>query len=200
MRHPEKCTLQKACGDPRAAASPEAHGHALHEKSAKHEFLVKARSDKCIENAEKREFQISLHILELAEVATKSRLFRKVHGDENNRGEPDTDHERAHPTRRPLKPDVGQPLAAQPNQSLSDRHCKNRFRLRLKNWLAFTASRYCSPSSARARRRFARSADRREADPNPGASAANHSLSYWAVVLPPPVALTQDPSHLSEHK
>src|SRR5205823_7799788 len=83
---------------------------------------------------------------------------------------------------------------------LSDRHCKNRFRLCLRNWLAFTASRYCSPSWARARRRFARSADRREADPNPGAGAANHSLSYWAVVLPPPVALTQDPSHLSEHK
>ena len=120
MRHPEERTLQKACGDPPAAASPEAHGHALHEKSAKHEFLIKARSDKCIENAEKREFQISLHILELAEVAAKSRLFRKVHGDENNRGEPNTDHERARPTRRPLQPDVGQPLSAQPDQSPRD--------------------------------------------------------------------------------
>ena len=58
-------------------------------------------------------------------------------------------------------------------------------------WLSFTVF------SARARRRFSRSAGRRAADPNPGAGAANHSLSYWAVVLPPPVALTQDPSHLS---
>src|SRR5207248_7106990 len=120
MLHPEKCTLQKTCDDPRAAAGTKEHGDALHEKSAKHEFLIKARSDQCIENAEKREFQISLHILELAEVATKSRLFRKVHGDENNRGERNTDHESARPTRRPLQPDVGQPLAAQPNQSPGD--------------------------------------------------------------------------------
>jgi hypothetical protein len=54
--------------------------------------------------------------------------------------------------------------------------------------------------AVRGRRQFLQSAGRRAADPNPGAGAANHSLSYWAVVLPPPVALTQDPSHPSKCK
>ena len=43
-----------------------------------------------------------MHILELAEVATKPRLFRKIHGDENNCGKPNADDQCARPTLRPL--------------------------------------------------------------------------------------------------
>jgi Dolichyl-phosphate-mannose-protein mannosyltransferase len=55
-------------------------------------------------------------------------------------------------------------------------------------------------TSERGRRRFFRSADRRAADPSPGADAANHSLMYAAVALPGPVALRRDPSRLSKRK
>src|SRR5882672_2742383 len=61
-----------------------------------------------------------MHILELAEVATKPRPFRKIHGDENNRRQPNTDDQGARPTLRPFQPDVGQSLAAQQNQSASN--------------------------------------------------------------------------------
>src|SRR2546430_15093171 len=98
----EKTALDDAGSDPRAATCAKKHGQSLKEKSSKHEFFVKACSKKCIEDAKKREFHISLHILELAEVAAKPRLFRKIHGDENNCGQPNTDHERVRPTRRPL--------------------------------------------------------------------------------------------------
>src|SRR6266404_7518751 len=57
-----------------------------------------------------------MHILELAEVATKPRFFRNIHGDENNCGEPNADDQCARPTLRPLQSDVGQSLAAQQNQ------------------------------------------------------------------------------------
>src|SRR6266480_6380974 len=79
VRRAEKRALQDTRDDPCAAASAEKHGQALHKESAKHEFLVKARSDECIENAKKCEFHVSLHTLELAEVAAKPRLFRKIH-------------------------------------------------------------------------------------------------------------------------
>src|SRR5438105_13701929 len=49
-------------------------------------------------------------------------------------------------------------------------------------------------------RRFVRSADRRGADPSPGADVANHSLIGSAVALPRPVALRRDLSRLSKRK
>src|SRR5512132_2892398 len=58
-----------------------------------------------------------MHILELAEVATKPRLFRKIHGDENNCGQANADDQCARPTLRPFQSDVGQSLAAQQYQS-----------------------------------------------------------------------------------
>src|SRR6266550_3245287 len=58
-----------------------------------------------------------MHILELAEVATKPRLFRKINGDENNCRQPNADDQCARPTLRPFQSDVGQSLAAQQNQS-----------------------------------------------------------------------------------
>jgi hypothetical protein len=103
--------LKETCHDPRAAAGTKEHGDALHKKSAKHEFLIKARSDQRINNSKNCKFEVSLHILELAEVAAKARPFGKIHGDENNCSQPNNDHEGAHPTRRPLQPDVGQSLA-----------------------------------------------------------------------------------------
>src|SRR6266478_4303885 len=117
MRCPEKRPLDETCRDPRAAAGTEKHGQALHKETAEHEFLVKACSDQCIKNAKNRKVDISLHILELAQVAAKPSLFGKIHGDKHNCGEPNTNHERAHPTRRPLQPDVGQSLTTQPDQS-----------------------------------------------------------------------------------
>src|SRR5438552_18481018 len=54
--------------------------------------------------------------------------------------------------------------------------------------------------SARGRPRFVRSADRRGADPSPGADVANHSLIGSAVALPRPVALRRDLSRLSKRK
>ena len=75
MRCPEKRALHQASDDPRSAASTEQHGQSLHEESAEHEFLVEARPDRCIEDAQECEFQISLHLLELAQVAAKPRLF-----------------------------------------------------------------------------------------------------------------------------
>src|SRR4029453_12930013 len=63
------------------------------------------------------EFRIPMHILELAEVATKPRLFREINGDENNCRQPNADDQCARPTLRPLQTDVGQSLAAQQNQS-----------------------------------------------------------------------------------
>src|SRR6266576_1593794 len=117
MRCSEKRALHSACGDPRAAACAEKHRQTLHKESTKHKFLVKACADQRIENAKCCEFQISSYILELAEVTTKSRLFRKIHGNENNSSERNTYGEGAHPTRRPLQPHVGQSLPAQPDQS-----------------------------------------------------------------------------------
>src|SRR3954470_18601835 len=61
-----------------------------------------------------------MHILELAEVATKPRLFRKIHRDENNCRERNGDDQRTRPTLRPLQSDVGQSFAAQQNQSAPD--------------------------------------------------------------------------------
>src|SRR5204862_2254327 len=113
----EKRTLHNACCDPRAAACAEKHGQTLHKKSTKHKFLVKPCADQRIENAKCCEFQIALYMLELAEVTAKPRLFRKIHGNENNSSEPNTYGEGARPIRRPLQPDVGQSLTAQPEQS-----------------------------------------------------------------------------------
>src|SRR6266567_1522505 len=113
MRRSEKDALHDASGDPSAAARAKKHCQPLEEKSSKREFLIKARSDKCIENSEHRECQISLHILELAEVAAKPSLFGKINRRENNCSQSDGDHERPHPTRRPLQADVAQGLAAQ---------------------------------------------------------------------------------------
>ena len=86
MRCSEKRALCDTCDDPRAAACTEKHGQTLHKETAKREFLIKTRADKCIENAKNCEFQISLHSLELAQIAAKPRLFRKIHGDEDNCG------------------------------------------------------------------------------------------------------------------
>src|SRR5207245_10680104 len=83
LRCSEKRALHSACGDPRAAACAEKHRQTLHKESTKHKFLVKACADQRIENAKCCEFQISSYILELAEVTTKSRLFRKIHDNEN---------------------------------------------------------------------------------------------------------------------
>src|SRR5436190_19409471 len=129
MRCSEKRALRHACRDPRAAACAEQHGQTLHKKSTKHEFLVKPCADQRIENAKCCEFQISLYILKLAEVTAKPRLFRKIHGNENNSSERNTYGESAHPTCRPLQPGVGQCLAAQPDQSprnCDQQHFANR--------------------------------------------------------------------------
>src|SRR5438552_17611224 len=112
MRRPEKRALHDTCEDPRGAASTEKHGQTLHKETAKHEFLVKPRADRCINNSKSCKLEISLHLLKLAQIAAKPRLFRKINGDENNCREPNTNHKRAHPTRWPFQSDVGQPLAA----------------------------------------------------------------------------------------
>src|SRR6266540_2062372 len=88
VRRSKKRALHQTCGKPGPTAGTEKHCQSLHKESAKREFLVKARADECVQNAIHRDFQISLHILEFGEVATKPRLFRKIHGDENNCGQP----------------------------------------------------------------------------------------------------------------
>src|SRR6476620_2682218 len=61
-----------------------------------------------------------MHILELAEVATKPRLFRKINGDENNCGQANANDQCTRPTLRPFQSDVGQSFPAQQNQSAPD--------------------------------------------------------------------------------
>src|SRR6476660_5336633 len=61
-----------------------------------------------------------MDILELAEVATKPRLFREINGDENNCGQANADDQCARPTLRFLQSDVGQSFPAQQNQSAPD--------------------------------------------------------------------------------
>src|SRR6266480_1064163 len=113
VRCSEQRPLQNTSANPRAAASTKQHRQALHEKSTKGELLIKPGANECIQHGYECEFRIPLHILELAEVATKPRLFRKIDGDENNCGEPNADHQCARPTLRLLQSDVGQSLAAQ---------------------------------------------------------------------------------------
>ena len=76
MRYSEERALHDTRDDPRAAAGTKEHGDALHKESAKREFLIKARADKCIEDAKNRKFQISLHIFELAQIAAMARSDR----------------------------------------------------------------------------------------------------------------------------
>jgi len=81
-------TLQNTCSDPRIAAAAEKHSQALHKESAKREFFVKTRADKCIKNSENCKLEISPDILELAQIAAKPCLFRQLHGYKNNCGQP----------------------------------------------------------------------------------------------------------------
>src|SRR5260370_42170689 len=94
----EKSALGDAGSDPRAATRAKKHGQPLKEKASKHEFLIKAGSDQRIENAIHSQFEIPLDRLEPSQIAAEACFFGKIHGDENNRGQPNTDHERAHPT------------------------------------------------------------------------------------------------------
>src|SRR5437868_5097241 len=66
VRESKERALQETGDDPRTATSAEQHRQTLHKKSAKREFFVETRPDKCIQNSEKHELQISLNILELA--------------------------------------------------------------------------------------------------------------------------------------
>src|SRR6266480_7222952 len=68
VRCSEERPLQNTGANPRAAAAAKHHGQALHEKSAKREFLIKSCPDQCIENAKNCERHISLYMLELAQI------------------------------------------------------------------------------------------------------------------------------------
>src|SRR5260370_34794320 len=90
MRHSEKHRLHDVGDDPSTAVSTKQHRESLHQKPAKHEFLIKPGADQRVKNPVNCELEIALDLLEPAQVAAKPGFFRNVHSREHNGGDPDS--------------------------------------------------------------------------------------------------------------
>src|SRR5216110_111370 len=80
----------------------------MHDKSAKHEFLIKASPDQDIEHSVNSKSEISLQRGKPAEIAVETGLLRKINSCENERRERNADDECARPAFWSLQSDISE--------------------------------------------------------------------------------------------